>query len=87
MGRPGQPRVAEERLPQEGVVIHCPYRPPKPTGVISDDMCRQKHMMPGDRDAGCARACVKAGVKYALLIGERVYVLKGDPKQIEGFAG
>jgi hypothetical protein len=47
MGRPGQPRVAEKRLPQEGVVIHCPYRPPKLTGVISDDMCRQNHMMPG----------------------------------------
>lgn len=64
-----------------------PAAPQTLTGIISDDMCRQKHMMPGDRDAGCARACVKAGVKYALLIGERVYVLKGDPKQIEGFAG
>jgi hypothetical protein len=57
------------------------------TGVISDDMCRQNHMMPGHRDADCARACVKAGVKYALVTEDKVYVLKGDPRQIEGLAG
>ena len=56
-------------------------------GVISDEMCRQNHMMPGHSEADCTRACVKAGVKYALVSDDKVYVLKADPKQIEQFAG
>jgi len=50
-------------------------------------MCRQNHMMPGHSEADCTRACVKAGVKYALVSDDKVYVLKADPKQIEQFAG
>ncbi len=61
--------------------------PQKITGVISDDMCKQKHMMPGHTDADCTRACVKAGSRYALVVGDKVYALKGDPKQIGQFAG
>jgi hypothetical protein len=61
--------------------------PQKITGVVSDDMCKQKHMMPGHSDADCTRACIKAGTKYALVAGDKVYVLKGDPKQIGQFAG
>lgn len=57
------------------------------TGVISDDMCRQNHMMPGHSEAACTRACVKAGVKYALVTEDRVYALKADPKEIKEFAG
>jgi hypothetical protein len=64
-----------------------PAAPQKFTGVISDDMCRQNHMMPGHSEANCTRACVKAGVNYALVTEDRVYVLKADPKQIEEFAG
>ena len=30
--------------------------PQKFTGVVSDDMCKQKHMMPGHTDADCTRA-------------------------------
>jgi hypothetical protein len=61
--------------------------PQKLTGIVSDDMCKQKHMMPGHSEADCARACVRAGSKYALIVGDKVYVLKGDPKQIGEFAG
>lgn len=57
-------------------------------GVVTDDMCGRKHaMMPGKPDSECVRACVKAGSKYALLVGDRVYVLKGDAKQFDPFAG
>jgi hypothetical protein len=56
-------------------------------GVISDDMCKSKHMMPGHSDADCARACVKSGSKYVLMVGNKMYVLKGDMKQIAQFAG
>jgi hypothetical protein len=58
------------------------------TGIVTDDMCGKKHtMMPGKPDSECIRACVKAGSKYALLVGDKVYVLNGDAKQIDHFAG
>ncbi|MFB3815586.1 MAG: hypothetical protein ACE14L_15895 [Terriglobales bacterium] len=58
------------------------------TGVVTDDMCGKKHtMMPGKPDSECIRACVKAGSKYALLSGDKVYVLKGDAKQFDQLAG
>jgi hypothetical protein len=58
------------------------------TGIVTDSMCGKKHtMMPGKPDSECIRACVKAGSKYALLVGEKVYVLNGDAKQIDQFAG
>jgi hypothetical protein len=57
------------------------------TGVITDEMCGKKHtMMPGKPDADCIRACVKAGSMYALLVGDKVYVLKGDAKQFDQLA-
>lgn len=57
-------------------------------GVITDDMCGRKHtMMPGKPDADCIRACVKAGAHYALLAGDKLYVLTGDAKQFEQLAG
>jgi hypothetical protein len=58
------------------------------TGVVTDDMCNKKHtMMPGKPDSECVRACVKAGSKYALVVGEKVFVLKGDAKQLDQLAG
>lgn len=58
------------------------------TGVITDDMCGRNHtMMPGKPDSECIRACVKAGSHYALLVGDKVYVLKGDAKQFDQLAG
>ena len=44
------------------------------TGTVSDAMCGAKHMMEGD-DAGCLRACVQKGSKYALVVGDKVYTL------------
>lgn len=58
------------------------------TGVVTDDMCGKKHtMMPGKPDSECIRACVRARAKYALLAGDKLYVLKGDAKQLDQFAG
>jgi len=58
------------------------------TGIVTDNMCGKKHtMMAGKPDSECIRACVKAGSKYALLVGDKVYVLKGDAKQLDSFAG
>jgi hypothetical protein len=58
------------------------------TGVVTDDMCGKKHtMMPGKPNSECIRACVKAGSKYALLVGDKIYALNGDAEQIDHFAG
>ena len=57
-------------------------------GIVTDDMCTRKHtMMPGKPDSDCVRACVKAGSKYALLVGDKVYKLEGKNEQADRFAG
>jgi len=43
------------------------------TGEVGDAMCGNKHME--GTPAQCTRACVSKGSKYALVIGEKVYVL------------
>src|SRR2546421_6587558 len=50
------------------------------TGQISDSMCGAKHAMPGDA-AGCTRACVGKGSKYALVVGDKVYTLETTDKE------
>ena len=57
------------------------------TGTISDTMCGAKHMMAGSSDAECTRACVKQGSDYALVVGDKVYTLKGDAAELDKFAG
>ncbi|MGA7907972.1 MAG: hypothetical protein WCA16_11245 [Candidatus Sulfotelmatobacter sp.] len=49
------------------------------TGKVSDAMCGAKHQMAGD-DAGCTRACVAKGAKYALVVGDKVYTLDTTDK-------
>ena len=49
------------------------------TGQVSDAMCGAKHQMPGD-PAGCTRACIKHGSKYALVVGGKVYTLETSDK-------
>jgi len=49
------------------------------TGTVSDAMCGAKHMMEGD-PAGCLRACVQKGSKYALVVGDKVYTLDTEDK-------
>ncbi len=49
------------------------------TGTVSDAMCGAKHAMPGDA-AGCTRACVSKGSKYALVVGDKVYTLDTTDK-------
>jgi hypothetical protein len=71
-----------------GLAVLASAAPQTLTGVITDDMCGKKHtMMPGKPDSECIRACVKAGSKYALLVGDKVYVLKGDANKFDQLAG
>ena len=43
------------------------------TGEVSDAMCGKQHME--GSPAECTRACVSKGSKYALIVGEKVYIL------------
>ena len=48
-------------------------------GKVSDAMCGAHHMMEGDA-AGCTRACMAKGSKYALVVGDKVYTLESSDK-------
>ena len=37
--------------------------------------------------AQCTRECVQTGSDYALVVGSKVYTLKGDKTRIDEFAG
>lgn len=51
------------------------------TGVIGDAMCGAKHVMPGN-DLSCTQQCIAKGSKYALVVGEKVYVLDTADKDL-----
>jgi hypothetical protein len=57
------------------------------TGVVTDDMCGAKHMMPGKSDAVCTRECVKRGAHFALSVKDKVYILDGKTAEVDKFAG
>lgn len=55
-------------------------------GVITDTMCGANHKpMNVTPESECVRVCVKHGSKYALLVGNNVYVLS-DQQTPEKFA-
>ena len=51
------------------------------TGIIGDAMCGAKHVMPGN-DVSCTQGCISKGSKYALIVGEKVYVLDTTDKAV-----
>lgn len=55
-------------------------------GTVSDQMCGAKHMMAGGA-AKCTRECVKEGSPYALVVGSKVYTLKGHSAELNKLAG
>ena len=56
-------------------------------GTITDSMCGKQHMMKNATAAECTRACVKSGSDFALVVGDKLYTLKGDKAQLDKFAG
>ena len=57
------------------------------TGVLTDDMCTKKHMMPGKPNADCVRDCTKHGAKYVVVADGKVIELKGNQEQFNELAG
>lgn len=48
------------------------------TGEVGDAMCGRQHME--GTPAECTRTCVAHGSKYALVVGERIYILETSDK-------
>lgn len=57
------------------------------TGIVSDSMCGAKHMASDKSPAECTRMCVKQGMKYALVAGNKVYTLEGHETELDKLAG
>ena len=50
------------------------------TGEVGDAMCGRKHMEGEGTPAECTRTCVSHGSKYALVVGEKIYILDTTDK-------
>lgn len=57
------------------------------TGILTDNMCTKKHMMPGKTNAECVRECIKHGAKFAVVANGKVMELTGSQEQFSALAG
>lgn len=57
-------------------------------GMITDTKCGAKHRPSIAKSAGdCVRVCVHGGAQFALVDGDRSYILAGDLEILKGIAG
>ncbi len=50
------------------------------TGEVGDAMCGKTHME--GAPAECTRTCVSHGSKYALVVGDKIYILETTDKTV-----
>jgi hypothetical protein len=57
-------------------------------GLITDTQCGAKHSAAmGKAPADCTRACVHGGEQFALVDGDALYLIEGDPLILKAAAG
>jgi hypothetical protein len=56
-------------------------------GMLSDSTCGPRHKMMDKSAEECARACQRAGAKYVLVAGDKVYGLSGPSNDLAYLAG
>jgi hypothetical protein len=56
-------------------------------GILSDSSCGPRHKMQDKSAEECARACQRAGAKYVLVAGEKIYSLSGRANDLNYLAG
>jgi hypothetical protein len=57
-------------------------------GMVTDSRCGAKHQSSIDKSATkCAVACVHAGAQFALVVGDKTYLLDGDVVELKAAAG
>ena len=58
------------------------------SGVITDSFCGAKHNAKFNKSAAeCTQACVRNGAHYALVDGDKLYILEGNHSEFDRFAG
>lgn len=57
------------------------------TGTLTDSMCGTSHMAKDKTAAECTRMCVKDGMKYALAVDKKLYILEGHEAELSKLAG
>ena len=57
------------------------------TGIVSDTYCGADHGIPSVGDPQCTRSCVRLGAQYALVVGRKVFILRGHSFSLDRFAG
>jgi hypothetical protein len=57
-------------------------------GIVTCSTCGAKHAADINKSAAdCTRVCVHGGAKFALVDGEKTYMLEGDLNQLKRIAG
>jgi hypothetical protein len=83
----GAPGTAQLSDPQSSTP---PSSEPAQTyeGVVTDTRCGAKHSAGlSESAADCTRMCVHAGEKFALVDGDKLYVLQGEAARLKQAAG
>ena len=84
----GVAAVAAE--PEPGQAAGATSAPAEQTyeGVITDAHCGAKHQASISKTAAdCTRSCVHAGSQFALVDGDKTYILSGDMERLKRAAG
>lgn len=56
-------------------------------GIVSDSTCGPRHKLTDKSAEECTRVCQRAGARYVLLAGDRVFFLSGSPNDVAYLAG
>ena len=57
-------------------------------GVVTCSVCGAKHDKTMNQSAaGCTKICLKKGASFALVDGDKVYMLQGSDEYLDKFAG
>ena len=80
------PMLAAAALVPLAILAQTPAEQKTLTGIVSDAMCGQTHMMKDKPAAECLRYCIKQGTKYALVAGKTVYTLEGHEAELDKYA-
>ncbi|MCU1308745.1 MAG: hypothetical protein JWN45_3440 [Acidobacteriaceae bacterium] len=79
--------AAQMQMPNSASTVEKSTTPKTLTGIVSDSMCGAHHMEKDKSPAECTRMCVKQGMKYALVVGSKVYTLEGHEAELDKVAG
>lgn len=86
---PSSPPI-QEGPPQSQEARQQNHQPPQHTytGMVTCSQCGARHPAASAKTAAdCSRTCVRSGAQFALVAGERTYLLNGDVAPLKKLAG